>query len=405
MESQSWFVFRCETKKKSEKCSFNTPEIRLRTKTGYIRQAGSFSACPKFWEVPAVMLVCLSGSLRSPSTWELSSILKHLYPSACLHLMQKVHLCLLQIAQTADSIQPLSISAGPGWVDHTPCGWHLHLLKSLSSKQRHPDRMYANMVANMVCVSLCRGTQGEGEGLMASSPAEPMGRRRDPVGHLPFGENTLRERIPGVAGIFWGLDTAFPSRLYQLKLRTHKRASQGITSCVCYAMAHKEEVQKNSDCYIYESQGIFRMPEPLLGKCLGSEMHYKAVLCPHILPRSSSRVKPDVLLQDLFESCNWFSRPVILLLLSQQSQIQPFSWANMAVCIRIIIFDPIFSEWPHNGTSTGNLWWKGRSPKDHPPHGSSSGSSFLVERTRKGQVLQQELVLRETHRKRMQRAL
>ena len=138
---------------------------------------------------------------------------------------------------------------------------------------------------------------------MAISPAKPTGRRQDPVGHLPFGENTLRERIPGVVGIFWGLDTAFPSRLYKLKLRTHKRASQGVTSCVCYAMAHQEEVQKNSDCYIYELQGIFRMPEPLLGKCLGSEMHYKAVLCPHILPRSSSRVKPDVLLQDLFESC------------------------------------------------------------------------------------------------------
>ena len=57
------------------------------------------------------------------------------------------------------------------------------------------------------------------------------------------------------------------------------------------------------------------------------------------------------------------------------------------------------------GTSTGNPWWKGRSPKDHPPHGSSSGSSFSVKRIRKGQVLQQEPVLRETHRKSMERVL
>ena len=46
------------------------------------------------------------------------------------------------------------------------------------------------------------------------------------------------------------------------------------------------------------------MPDPRLGKCLRPEMCYEAVLCPNILPKSCSRVKPDVLLQDLFESCN-----------------------------------------------------------------------------------------------------
>ena len=56
----------------------------------------------------------------------------------------------------------------------------------------------------------------------------------------------------------------------------------------------------------------------------------------------------------------------------------------------IIILQSILSRLTLQGMSAGNPWWKGRSPKDHPPHGSSSGSSFLVKRTRKGQVLQQE---------------
>ena len=44
---------------------------------------------------------------------------------------------------------------------------------------------------------------------MASSPAEPVGRRRDPMGHLPFGRNTLRERILGVMGTFLGIRHSF----------------------------------------------------------------------------------------------------------------------------------------------------------------------------------------------------
>ena len=170
-------------------------------------------------------------------------------------------------------------------------------------------------------------------------------------------------------------------------------------------MAHQKEGQKNSDHYIYELQGIFRIPELQLGKCLKPEMHYEAVLCTHILPKCCSKVKPDALLWDLFESCKWFSRPAILLSLSGQSRIQPSSWANTAVHIWIIIFDPIFSRWLYNSTSTGNPWWKGRSTKDHPPHGSSPGSSFLVKRTRRGQVLQLEPVLRKTHRKSIERVL
>ena len=79
----------------------------------------------------------------------------------------------------------------------------------------------------------------------------------------------------------------------------------------------------NADRYIYESRGILRMPEQWLGKYLRPEMHNEVVSCPHILPKSCSKVKADVLSQDLFESCDWFSRPAILPMLSQQSRIQP----------------------------------------------------------------------------------
>ena len=71
----------------------------------------------------------------------------------------------------------------------------------------------------------------------------------------------------------------------------------------------------------------------------------------------------------------------------------------------MITLQSILSRLTLQGTSAGNPWWEGRSPKDHPPQGSSSGSSFSVKRTRKGQVLQQEPVLRETHRKSMDRVL
>ena len=53
------------------------------------------------------------------------------------------------------------------------------------------------------------------------------------------------------------------------------------------------------------------MPERWLGKYLGPEMHYEVALCPHILPKSCSRVKANTLLQDLFESCDWFFRSAI----------------------------------------------------------------------------------------------
>ena len=60
-------------------------------------------------------------------------------------------------------------------------------------------------------------------------------------------------------------------------------------------MAHQKEVQVSADHYIYKMRGIFRMHEWWLGKYLGPKMHYEAVLCPHILPKSCSRVKTDAL--------------------------------------------------------------------------------------------------------------
>ena len=144
----------------------------------------------------------------------------------------------------------------------------------LMSDWRYPHRMYVNIVENAVCVSLCHRTHGEGEGLMASSPAEPAGRRQGQIGHLPFWVgSSLRERVPRVMGTFLVTKHNFSlPELYQLKLRTHGQDSQRVTSCVCKAMAHQEEVEWNADCYIYELRGILRMPEPRLRKCLGPEI-------------------------------------------------------------------------------------------------------------------------------------
>ena len=52
-----------------------------------------------------------------------------------------------------------------------------------------------NMVANVVCISLHYSSHGEGEDPMVSLPTEPAGRRQDPMGHLPFGRNTLGRQI------------------------------------------------------------------------------------------------------------------------------------------------------------------------------------------------------------------
>ena len=74
----------------------------------------------------------------------------------------------------------------------------------------YPSRMYVNTVANVVYVSLCHRLHHEGEGLTASSPAEPVGRRQDPMGHLHFGGSTLRERILGVMGTLLEIRHSFP---------------------------------------------------------------------------------------------------------------------------------------------------------------------------------------------------
>ena len=98
---------------------------------------------------------------------------------------------------------PLAISAGrPSWLTFeqleqwtafSPCLYQLV-----------QDRMYANMVANVVCVSLCHRTHGEGEGLTASSPTEPTGRRQDPVGHLPFWREYIERKNTRSCGNLFG---------------------------------------------------------------------------------------------------------------------------------------------------------------------------------------------------------
>ena len=92
--------------------------------------------------------------------------------------------------------------------------------------------MYANTVANVVCVSLHYRTHGEGEGPTVSSPTEPAGRRRDPMGHLPFWQEYIEEmNTRSYENLFGKLDTAFPMGLYQLELGSHRPDSQGLASC------------------------------------------------------------------------------------------------------------------------------------------------------------------------------
>ena len=66
------------------------------------------------------------------------------------------------------------------------------------------SRMYVNMVANVVCVSLHYRSHGEGEDPTVSSPTEPAGRRQDPMGHLPFWQEpivgTSTGRIQNLSG-------------------------------------------------------------------------------------------------------------------------------------------------------------------------------------------------------------
>ena len=167
-------------------------------------------------------------------------------------------------------------------------------------------------------------------------------------------------------------------------------------------MAHQKEVQVDTDHYICESWGICRLPEHWLGKYLRAEMHYEAASRSHILPKSCSKVKSDASLQvsqDLLDGDPAYALTTKLnatSLLCEQIRLQ---------AVWVIIFDSIFSGLTSQGMPTSNPRWKGRFPKDHPSHGSSSGSSFSVKKTRKGQVLQQEPVLRETHRKSMGRVL
>ena len=106
-----------------------------------------------------------------------------------------------------DSIQPLSLLADLG-------------------------RVYVNIVANVVCVSLCYRSHGEGEDPTVSSPAEPVGRRQDPMGHLPFWQEYIVEiNTKSYENLFEKSDTAFPVGPYQFVFGSHRRNSEGLVSC------------------------------------------------------------------------------------------------------------------------------------------------------------------------------
>ena len=84
-------------------------------------------------------------------------------------------------------------------------------------------RMYVNMVANVVCVSLRYRSHGKEEDPTVSSPTEPVGRRQDPMGHLPFWQEYISEtNIKNYENLFKKSDTAFPVGPYQFVLESHR---------------------------------------------------------------------------------------------------------------------------------------------------------------------------------------
>ena len=85
MESQSQFTFRCETKKKQRKMQFHHTRNITKDQDRVYKESKSFSACPEAQEVPAVILVCLSGDVSSASISDPSSIF-----NACI----SAHVCI-----------------------------------------------------------------------------------------------------------------------------------------------------------------------------------------------------------------------------------------------------------------------------------------------------------------------
>ena len=89
-----------------------------------------------------------------------------------------------------------------------------------------------NMVANVVCDSIRYRSHCEGEDPTVSSPTEPVGRRQDPMGHLPFWQEYVVEmNTKNYENLFEKSDTAFPVGPYQFVFGSHRRNSQGLVSC------------------------------------------------------------------------------------------------------------------------------------------------------------------------------
>ena len=109
-----------------------------------------------------------------------------------------------QTTRIADSIQPLSLPVGL-------------------------SRMYTNILANVVCVSLHYRSHGEGEDPMVISPMEPVGRRRDPMGHLPFWQGPIvgMSTGGGYETFFWESDAVLSAETLPSWVTSHKSGTKG----------------------------------------------------------------------------------------------------------------------------------------------------------------------------------
>ena len=153
MESQSRSIFPYESEKWGEKYRYHTPEIRVRNKAEYIRRVGTSFSLPgnsgsASSHVGAPLRLHKVCSIKRSA----STLVSQLMCSISLVVSARRPPWLFLTTRTADNIQLLSLPADLG-------------------------RMYVNMVANMVCISLCYRSHGEGEDPTVSSPTEPVGRR------------------------------------------------------------------------------------------------------------------------------------------------------------------------------------------------------------------------------------
>ena len=116
----------------------------------------------------------MGSSLSLPGNWG----------SASSHAGAPFRLCITANMQHTTCIEckkAVSLS------NNLNCGQHSAPVSTSRPRQN------VIMVANVVCVSLHYRTHGEGEDPTVSSLTEPVGRRQDPMGHLPFWQEYVAE--------------------------------------------------------------------------------------------------------------------------------------------------------------------------------------------------------------------